>query len=128
MKPGNTDYKIVVVDDDDAVRDSLVTVIGTIYPNVVEFSSGREYLSAVEPHGRSCLILDIHMPNMSGLDVMRELAARELQIPTILITGRSDSALRSSAETYGVVALLDKPLDHERLISAIDKCLNLLLP
>jgi FixJ family two-component response regulator len=124
MKPRDTDYKIHIVDDDDAVRDSLLTVLGTVYSNVESFASGSEFLASVVPARRNCLVLDIHMPEMSGLDVMQEMTARNLHFPTILITGRSDSAMRASAENFGVIALLDKPLDHNRLISAIEEGLH----
>jgi FixJ family two-component response regulator len=115
-----SNFMILIADDDDAVRDSLKLVLGTLYDDVRDFSSGAELLEVVEDYLNSCLILDIHMPDMSGLDVIEALADRELRIPTILMTGRTDSHLRSRAETYGVVALLDKPLEHDKLISAIE--------
>jgi two-component system, LuxR family, response regulator FixJ len=121
MKPDDTDYKILIVDDDDAVRDSLLTVLSTVYLNVEGFASGPEFLASVVPAKRNCLVLDIHMPEMTGMDVMQEMTVRNLYFPTILITGRSDSAMRASAKSFGAIALLDKPLDHNRLISAIEE-------
>jgi two-component system, LuxR family, response regulator FixJ len=124
MEWEDTDYQILVVDDDDAVRDSLMTVLGTVYLNVADFASGREFLSTMTLRERNCLILDIHMPQMTGIDVLREMAVREISIPTILISGRPDSVLRSFAEGLGAVALFDKPLEHESLIAAINLCLS----
>jgi two-component system response regulator FixJ len=116
----SSNFTILVTDDDDAVRDSLRMVLGAIYGEVHGFESGAELLGAVHNYSGSCLILDIHMPDMTGLEVMERLADRKLRIPTILMTGRVDSHLRSKAETYGAVALLDKPLDHDMLIAAIE--------
>jgi FixJ family two-component response regulator len=124
MKSDDIDYKILIVDDDDAVRDSLLTVLGAVYTRVESFASGPEFLASVIPARRNCLVLDIHMPEMSGLDVMQEMTARNLHFPTILITGRSDSAMRASAKNFGAIALFDKPLDHNRLISAIEEGLD----
>jgi two-component system, LuxR family, response regulator FixJ len=113
-------FDILVVDDDDAVRDSLKVVLNLIYGNVQTFGSGAEFLAVVHRECRACLILDIHMPDMSGIEVMQELSSRAIRLPTIMITGKTDSSLRSQAEVHGAIALLDKPLDHEKLIAAIE--------
>lgn len=116
-----SDFCILIADDDEAVRDSLKTVLGVIYDDVLSFGSGAELLDVIHKYLHSCLILDIHMPDMTGLEVIEALARRELRIPTILMTGRTDSHLRARAVNYGVVALLDKPLDHDSLIDALEK-------
>jgi two-component system, LuxR family, response regulator FixJ len=121
MQARSPDFMIHVVDDDVAVRDSLSLLLGLTYPRVVAFSSGVEFLDQVSDDPPDCLILDIHMPGKTGLEVMRDLAAMGIRLPTILTTGRVDSVLRSQAAEEGAVAILDKPLDHSMLIEAIEQ-------
>jgi two-component system, LuxR family, response regulator FixJ len=121
MKTGDSEFKVLVVDDDDAVRESLSFVLSLIYERVLDYPSSLEFLDAAQDVGPGCLILDIHMPYLSGIDVMRELGRRSINLPTILVTGRVDSFLRSQAESHGALAILDKPLDHDQLIAAIER-------
>jgi two-component system response regulator FixJ len=114
------DFTILVVDDDDAVRDSLCALLCTAYNDVRDFSSGGAVLAHLSADIRGCMVIDIHMPGLSGLDVMDELTARSISIPTILMTGRRDSALWSRANKQGAVAVLEKPLDHVSLFAAIE--------
>ncbi len=115
------DCQIFVVDDDDAVRDSLCVMLRTSYPNVVAYASGPEFLSGHQLRHRNCLIIDIHMPNMTGIDVVDRLAGMNVRIPAILMTGRVDSVLRAQAVESGAYVLLDKPIDFNELTIAIDR-------
>jgi two-component system, LuxR family, response regulator FixJ len=121
MKTEDSGFKVIVVDDDDAVRESLSFVLSMIYEKVLDFSSSVDFLDAAPDVGPGCLILDIHMPYVSGIDVMRELGKMPVNFPTILVTGRADSILRSKGESHGALAVLDKPLDHDLLIAAIER-------
>jgi two-component system, LuxR family, response regulator FixJ len=120
----HADSQIFVVDDDDAVRDSLCVMLGTTYPNVSGFASGHEFLTDYRRRTRNCLIIDIHMPGMTGLDVIGRLADLGIKVPAILMTGRADSALRARAIESRAYTLLDKPVDFFELTSAIDKALE----
>ncbi len=117
------DSHIFIVDDDEAVRDSLCIMLGTTYPNVTGFATGHEFLMGHRRKSRNCLVIDIHMPGMTGLDVVDELAERNAKMPAILMTGRVDSVLRARAIESGAYTLLDKPIDYDELTAAIDKVL-----
>lgn len=116
-------YEIFVVDDDDAVRDSLCIMLSTAYPRVTGYSSGQQFLSSFRRQHRNCLVIDIHMPEMTGLDVIDRLAEMKARIPTVLMTGRIDSTLRTRAIASGVHTLLDKPVEYSELINAINAAL-----
>ena len=113
---------IHVVDDDDVVRDSLKVLLESREFAVVDFSSGSDLLARREG-AADCLILDVHMPEMTGIEVLRRLRADGDATPVIMITGRWDVAIRAQAEALGVIAFLDKPVSHSRLFSEIEKAL-----
>jgi FixJ family two-component response regulator len=115
---------IYIVDDDDAVRDSLRTLLEIGFSGVRAFDSCREFLDAYDRNGNGCLILDIHLPDMTGFELMERLAADDARLPTILVTGRSDDGIRARAATLGAVALLDKPVDYDDLIAALARALG----
>jgi two-component system response regulator FixJ len=115
---------IYVVDDDDMVRDSLKALLESRQFRVVDFRSGPDFLGHVDGVQSACLLLDIHMPEMTGIEVLRQLRTRGRALPTILITGRVDSTAKAEAEALGAVALLDKPVAHPELFSAIERALG----
>jgi two-component system response regulator FixJ len=112
---------IVVVDDDDAVRDSLKTLLELQSFAVSTFETCREFMNS-DSAGAACLVLDIHLPGMSGLDLMEALKREQRSLPTILITARCDNVIRNRARSLGAVALLEKPIDFRSLMAAIDSC------
>jgi len=111
---------IFVVDDDDGVRDSLKALLETRHFSVVDFESGEAFLQGSNDTATGCLILDIHMPGMSGLDVLRTLRTQGDLLPVILVTGRRDAAAKAQAEALGALTLLDKPISSPALFAAID--------
>jgi two-component system response regulator FixJ len=115
------DLTIFVIDDDDAVRDSLKTLLLTEYAEVRDFSSGQSFFTEVDPSSRGCLILDVNLPEMNGFELMKRMAAGGYQLPTILVTGHGDPTLRTRARTLGAVALLDKPVQYAALALALDR-------
>ncbi len=117
------DFQIFVVDDDDAVRDSLCLMLRTTYPAVRGYASGLAFLEDHQLMRRNCLIIDIHMPDITGVEVIDRLARQNQYIPAILMTGRVDSSLRAQAAQSGALALLDKPIDFDDLTAAIDRAL-----
>ena len=117
------DQFVFIVDDDNAVRDSLKTLLELQSFTVKTFETCQDFLSA-RSDGAACLVLDIHLPGMSGLDLMEAMKRMDRGLPTILITGRCDSAMRDRAKALGVVALLEKPIDFGNLMAAIHSCVN----
>ena len=115
---------IYVVDDDDAVRDSLKILLESYQLTVRDFGSVPEFLDGLQPVDNSCLVLDLHLPAMGGFDVMNTLSRRRVRLPVIVITGRSDSQTKARALAAGAVAFLEKPVDDQVLMNAIDTALR----
>lgn len=115
---------IYVVDDDDAVRDSLKILLESYQLTVRDFGSVPEFLDGIDSVENSCLVLDLHLPAMGGFDVMNTLARRGVPLPVVVITGRSDAQTRARALEAGAVAFLEKPVDDQVLMNAIDKALR----
>jgi two-component system CheB/CheR fusion protein len=114
---------VFVVDDDDAVRDSLKTLLELQSFTVKTFETCQDFLSSSSGDG-ACLVLDIHLPGMNGFDLMEAMQRTNRGLPTILITGRCDNAMRERARMLGAIALLEKPIDFSALMAAIDRCVN----
>lgn len=112
---------IFVVDDDDAVRDSLKLLLSTLYDDVRVFDSGQHFLDGNHGGVPACVILDIHLPEMDGFEVMQRMRRAAIDLPVILVTGRSDAGIRSRASELGATALLDKPIDYESLVAALER-------
>jgi FixJ family two-component response regulator len=110
---------IHIVDDDAAVRDSLRALLESSGMSVRDYDSAHDFLErgATSPDG--CVLLDVHMPGMSGLELLDILRSRRFGLPVIVITGRSDSALRVRATEAGACAVFDKPVDEDDLLGAI---------
>lgn len=112
---------VVIVDDDDAVRDSLRILLETDDIDVVTYASGEEFLAS-HPHSRcDCIMLDIHLPGVSGISVLQQLTAEGFKDPVILMTGRPSEAVRVEAERAGALELLLKPLDGNKIFDALDR-------
>jgi FixJ family two-component response regulator len=84
------------------------------------YASAEEYVRAIEDRSFNCIVTDIHMPGMSGLDLMRRLAAQRSSTPVVLITARSDSSLEAKAAAAGAVCLIRKPFEINDLIKCIE--------
>ena len=108
-----------LVDDDDAVRDSLKILLESHAMNVCDYKSAGEFLSSTGAGARGCLVLDLHLPVLSGLDLIKIMRQRKIQHPVVFITGRSDKEIRDRAMSAGAVAFLDKPVREETLMTAI---------
>jgi FixJ family two-component response regulator len=115
---------ISVVDDDDSVRESLGGLIRSVGFAVKVFASAEEFLNSDHLGNTDCLILDVRMPGMNGLDLQRQLAASYCKIPVIFITAHGDEDVRSRALNGGAVDYLLKPFSEEALLNAIDAALK----
>ena len=113
-----------VVDDDAAVRESLGALLES-YGYIVRTYPGGEAFLTAHPGGYSgCLVADLHMPGMSGIELVDALRRAGRGGPAIVVTGRGDPGLRELASRAGAFALLDKPVDAERLCAVIDDAVS----
>ena len=115
---------ISIVDDDDALRNSLDDLIRSIGFRTQGFSSADAFLSSNQARDTACLILDVRMPGMNGIDLQRQIVAANWRIPIIFITSHADDDARARALKAGAVAFLYKPFREEELLNAIDAALN----
>jgi two-component system, LuxR family, response regulator FixJ len=110
-----------IVEDDDAVRDSLRALLESYGYTVHEYPSAEPYLKSDAPTPSDVLIVDHHMPGMTGLELVETLRARDVRIPTILVTGRDDPQLGKRMERAGIAKLLHKPVDDVQLVRWIEE-------
>jgi FixJ family two-component response regulator len=110
---------VFVVDDDASVRNSLKSLIRSVGLQVELFGSAQEFLQSKRPDVPSCLILDIRLPGISGLDFQRKLAEAKIPIPIIFITGHGDIPMSARAMKTGAVEFLTKPFRDQDLLDAI---------
>jgi FixJ family two-component response regulator len=114
------DRFIAVVDDDTSILKALERLLSTRSWATKTFRSGVLFLESLKDELPDCLILDLHMPEMSGLEVQQTLASRGIEIPTIIITSNTDAAMRERCMVAGAVAYLPKPVRRAELFIAID--------
>jgi len=115
---------VFVVDDDQAMRSSLKWLIESIGMQVKTYGSADEFLSSYFPGRASCLLLDVRMPGMSGLDLQAHLAREDSRLPVIIITGHGDVAMAVKAMKSGAVDFIEKPFHDEELLTSIRNALE----
>jgi FixJ family two-component response regulator len=115
---------ISIVDDDDFFRNSLDNLIRSAGFRVQGFSSAEAFLNSDQVRDTACLILDVRMPGMSGLELQRQIVASNWRIPIIFVTSYADGDERAQALEAGAVDCLNKPFREEDLINAIDVALK----
>jgi FixJ family two-component response regulator len=115
---------IAIVDDDDSVRGALEGMLKAIGLPARAFASGEEFLTSGERNRTACLITDIRMPGMSGLELQAKLNAEHCKIPTIFITAHGDAKMRMQAMRAGAVEFLAKPFDDEVLLESVRAALE----
>lgn len=118
------DRTVFIVDDDASVRDSLGLLLGLRGYRTVLFADAASFLSASRPDWQGCLIVDIRMPGMSGLELQRELLERGCALPVVIITGHGDVGSAREAFRSEAIDFLEKPLNETKLIEAIDDALE----
>ena len=115
---------ISIVDDDDSLRNSLNNLIRSVGFGAQGFCSAEAFLNSNRLHDTECLILDVRMPGMSGLDLQRQLVATHCRIPIIFITSHGDDDARTRALEAGAIDFLYKPFREEALLNAIHTALK----
>ena len=114
---------VAVVDDDEAVRDALSNLLASLDLGVATFASAEEFLASSACHVAACLITDVQMPGMSGLDLQRHLIGNGNRIPVILITAFPRDHVRQQAEADGAFGFFAKPFDGGLMINCIERAL-----
>jgi FixJ family two-component response regulator len=115
---------VIVVDDDTSIRRALRRQLQILGFSVVDFESAEEFLTGEVPTEDACLLLDVYMPGMTGIELCRNLIAAGRRLPTILISGRDDEQTRQMMRKANPIASLLKPFDEKKLLSAIRKALR----
>jgi len=115
---------VFVVDDDAPMRESLQNLLRSVGLRVAAFASAQEFLRSTRPDVPGCLVLDVRLPGLSGLDLQQRLAEVDLDIPIIFITGHGDIPMTVQAMKAGAVAFLPKPFRDQELLDAIQQALT----
>ena len=115
---------ISVVDDDESLRESLGSLIRSVGFGVKAFASAEEFLNSEHSRVSDCLVLDLRMPGINGLELQRRLRASDSEIPVIFISAHGDEEARSRALREGAVDFLSKPFSEEALLTAIHTALG----
>jgi FixJ family two-component response regulator len=115
---------VFVVDDDPSVRDAVRRLLGTVGLSVKEFGSALEFLAADRPEAPSCLVLDVRLPGISGIDFQRQLTKINIRIPIIFITAHGDVPMSVKAMKAGAIEFLIKPFHDQDLLDAVQLALE----
>ena len=119
-----TSHVIFVVDDDASVRTAVRRLLLSLRLPVQLFASAEQFLSSTERGARGCLILDVRLPGMDGLQLQQHLAEQEWALPIIFITAHEEDELCDAAVRRGAVTYLRKPFDRERLLASVHDALG----
>ena len=111
---------VLIVDDDPEFRDSVARLLRTVGLETQQFSSVADFFKAVPPDGPTCLVLDVRLPGLSGLELQRELATANRQIPIVFITAHGDIPMTVQAMKGGAIEFLTKPFRDQDLLDAIE--------
>lgn len=120
---GVPDQTIYIVDDDEALRDSLLWLLESNDYRVAQYASAEEFLTAYRPDMAGCLVLDVRMPGMSGLELYERLRERHSTLPVVFITGHGDVPMAVSVLKKGAVDFIEKPFSDKDMLKLIDQCL-----
>ncbi len=120
----NVTEMVFVIDDDESIREALKSLIRSVGLGVETFASAHEFLQSSRADVPACLILDVRMPGVSGLDLQRDLAEANIHIPIVFITGHGDIPMSVRAMKAGAVEFLTKPFREQDLLDAIQQALD----
>ena len=116
---------IFVVDDDEAVRASLEALLETAAYRTIPFDSGAAFLDSLDAGTGACVLLDIKMPDLDGLEVQRRLNDRGVMLPVIIVTGHGDVSMAVQAMRAGAVDFIEKPVSRSRLLDSVSRAVRL---
>jgi len=116
--------KVFIIDDDSGVRESIAELVESVGLFASSFASAQEFLSSDRPDGPSCLVLDVRLPGISGLDLQHELRRAGIRIPIIFITGHADIPMTVQAMKSGAIEFLTKPFRDQDLLDVIQRALD----
>jgi FixJ family two-component response regulator len=125
MPPDQTSKLIAIIDDDEAIQDSLRDLLEAAGLAARSFGSAEEFLKSDLHCTAACLIVDIRMPKMSGLELQAKLKEEECNLPIIFITAHGDARMRIQAMRRGAVEFLAKPFDHQLLLKRVRSALDM---
>ncbi|MFZ1031347.1 MAG: response regulator [Candidatus Acidiferrales bacterium] len=117
-------HSVTIVDDDQAVRDALSNLLESVGMRVEAFTSAEDFVNSRGLSKRTCLILDIQLPGMSGLELQRQLAAGKNLIPIIFITAHGEDGIREQALHDGAVGFFYKPFSSEALLNTVHSAMR----
>jgi len=120
----DADARVFVVDDDAPMRESLKNLVRSVGLRVEAFASAQEFLRSKRPDVPGCLVLDVRLPGLSGLDLQKRMAEADMDIPVIFITGHGDIQMTVRAMKAGAVEFLTKPFRDQDLLDAIQQALE----
>jgi FixJ family two-component response regulator len=118
------DSVVFVVDDDSSVREAIKSLIKSVGLRVETFETAQQFLRSKRPEVPGCVVLDVRLPGLSGLDLQRELTANDIKLPIIFITGYGDIPMSVTAMKAGALEFLTKPFRDQDLLDAIQKALE----
>jgi len=121
MKPDTP--TVFVIDDDPLILNGVRSLIGSVGLRVLTFGSARDFLLSTRPDAAACLVLDVRLPGLSGLDLQRELRESDVHIPIVFITGHGDIPMTVEAMKAGAVEFLTKPFRGQDLLDAVQRAL-----
>lgn len=116
-----TEPTVFIVDDDDAMRDALQVLLRSVGMQAYAYAAAEEFLAHFVSEQAGCLLLDVRMPGMDGIELQRQLAARKINIPIIFLTGHGDMTMAVQAMQHGAVDFIAKPFREQALLDSI-KC------
>ena len=119
-----SDSIVFVIDDDPSIRVAITSLIRSVGMRVESFPSAQEFMASKRPDAPACLVLDVRMPGVSGLDLQRDLADADIRIPIIFITGHGDIPMSVRAMKAGAVEFLTKPFRDQDLLDAVSHALE----
>jgi two-component system, LuxR family, response regulator FixJ len=121
----NEETTVFLVEDDPAALRALLKTVKVVFPHVDTFSSAAEFLAAYQPDQPGCLVLDVAMPGMNGLELQRRLIQDKISLPIVFVTGHGNIPMAVEAMQMGAVDFLEKPFQEQRLWDSIRKAIDL---